>query len=272
MDKEKPSNGENDALKKEQTRILKNLKKKIREAAKRGYSFFNKLIGKGGITEPGNSPLVVPKPDPNPTPETVQRLKELSATLYDRALWIDPDFDPTKPEYTQSGNTSGVWSGNEGRDIERSRASRKGWENRRSRVLDDPDDGAPFTNPQPVPAEPVWEPIFNQIRAYIMRLENEQGFGPPWVQDARERSCSYLLQWFDDLAYEHICNETAEDYAKYLQSKAKELSVIIDNLMLDSDDDDVLVNTGRFLDILNQGPLSADQYDAFTDWMHGGYG
>lgn len=273
MSKEIPSNGHSDFLKQEQSRIIRNLKRKVKDAVTRGYIFLKNVVGKGGVTDASNQPFEMPTPVPNPTQDTVDNLKDLNANLYDHAIWVDPDFDPSLPEYQDGEHPDGIWGGNEGRAVERSRASRKGAETkRRNRALDDPEDSVPHDNPQPPPDEPVWEPIFDTVRAYIARLEHEQGDGAPWVQDVRERCCSYMSEFFENKLYEHYCAETLHQYAAYLQENAKELSSIVDAMLVDSDDPDVMVNAGKFVTILNEGPLSLDQWSNFTDFMHGGYG
>lgn len=268
MEKEKPSNGEIEALKNEQTRLIKNLRKKIKQAAKRGYIFFTNPVENDGQTKAGNSLLEVPKADKNPTPETVKGLRDLSDNLYDHALWIDPHFDTSLPEYQESGNKTGVWSGQEGRAVERSRSSRKGWEKRKGRVLDDPED-VPPDRPQPPPEEPVWEPIFDTIRAYLEMLEQVRGAGPPAAQEARERASRLLVHWFDKIVDEHIANGSAHTYAVYLQSRAEEISRIIDDMIADSQGERISANTSKLMEILNQEPLPADQYEMFQEYMMG---
>lgn len=269
MRKEKPSNGENLTLKEQQTKLRKNLKKKIKEATERGYVFFTDTVGDGGAIKQGTSYLKVPDAEANPTPETIEKLKDINDHLYERAMWFDPDYDPSLPEYQNTNNHTGVWSGNEGRKIERTRASRKGWDKRKGRVLDDPDDYAPHDRFQPPPEEPVWEPIFDTIRAYLERLEQERGAGPPAAQEARERAGRLLTHWFDSLIEEHIANGTVHSYAIYLQSKAKEISAIVDDMLADSDGERIGANTTALVTILNQGPLPSDQYEMLQEYMLG---
>lgn len=269
MRKEKPSNGENLTLKEQQTKLRKNLKKKIKEATERGYVFFTDTVGEGGAIKQGTSYLELPDAEANPTPETIEKLKDISEHLYERAIWFDPHFDPSLPEYEDRPNHTGVWSGIEGRKIERTRASRKGWDKRKNRVLDDPDDSAPDDRYQPPPDEPVWEPIFDTIRAYLLRLEQERGDGPPAAQEARERSAEIASHWFDSLIEEHEVNATVHSYAIYLQSKAKEISMIVDDMIADSESERISGNATKLLNILNEEPLSLNQYEIMQEYMMG---
>lgn len=269
MRKEKPSNGENLTLKEQQTKLRKNLKKKIKEATERGYVFFTDTVGEGGAIKQGTSYLELPHAEANPTPETIEKLKDISEHLYERAIWFDPHFDPSLPEYEDRPNHTGVWSGIEGRKIERTRASRKGWDKRKNRVLDDPDDSAPDDRYQPPPDEPVWEPIFDTIRAYLLRLEQERGAGPPAAQETRERSSEIATHWFDSLVDEHDANGTTHSYAIYLQSKAKEISTIVDDMIADSESERIAGNATKLLNILNEEPLSMIQYESMQEYMMG---
>lgn len=269
MRKEKPSNAENLTLKEQQTNLRKNLKKKIKEATERGYVFFTDTVGEGGAIKQGTSYLELPDAEANPTPETIEKLKDISEHLYERAIWFDPHFDPSLPEYEDRPNHTGVWSGIEGRKIERSRASRKGWDKRKNRVLDDPDDSVPDDRYQPPPDEPVWEPIFDTIRAYLLRLEQERGDGPPAAQEARERSAEIATHWFDSLIEEHEVNGTVHSYAVYLQSKAKEISSIVDDMIADSESERISGNATKLLNILNEEPLSMNQYEMMQEYMMG---
>ena len=277
MRNKRPSTGTNDTYKKQQTKLIKSIKDIMKRGAERGYIFFTKQIP-DDLQIPANAEtLVPPKPVKNPSEITVARLQRIKDTLYDNAIWQDPEYDPVHPDYIKGSenyehpaHSSGLFTGNQGRAIERSRVSKKGWKKRRKQRAFD-DDFEPPYNPQPATPEPVWYPIFDTVTGYLNSLEQIRGSGPPSAQQQRDRAAAYLTEWFNSQIEEHTLSEDEHLYAKHLQENAMVISQCVDDMLVDSSGERFSMNTSEILRILNGGPISPAVGEQFEDYMNGVY-
>lgn len=277
MRKKKPSTGKNTpTLQKQQSKLIKSIKDIVKRGQARGFMFFNDKVSDSLQIDADMEPLTIPKPVKNPTKVAIARLERIKNELYDNAIWIDPYYSPSNPEYQKGSDnyshpahSSGIFTGKEGRAIERSRSSKKGWAKRKGQ-LDNDDFQTPF-NPEPPTRVPVWFPIFDQIDEYLTRLETIRGSGAPTVQEERERHGHNLRSFFRRKLDEVEVDESEHLYANHLQSNASRISGCVDDMLSDSQGARFDTNVTLMISIINQSPLSGDQSDQLEDYLHGVY-
>lgn len=247
MKNKKPSTRQNSTYSKEQSKHLKRIRSFIKSAEERGYRFYDQKIPKSMNMKAGFDEYQIPKTVKNPTAVTVNRLEKITKEyLYDRALWIDPE-------------TGLVYSGKEGRHIERSRAAQKAAETRRKNTIPPPDVNLNLQ-------------ILDDIRNQLDMLQSLTR-GEPSLTEYKSLMGGYLVGMFDDIVeYEESSGDLYE-YASYLESRADEILSILDNIMNTSDRAQTDINITALMSIINRGALSPSQVDSITDFTESmGYG
>lgn len=276
MRKKKPSTGtNNNTYQKQQSKLLKSIKDIVKRGLTRGFLFFNNPVPENLQIDAEMTELVIPKSVKNPTEVTVRKLQRIKETLYDNAIWIDPEYSPDNPEYQKGtenyshpSHATGIFSGTEGRAIERSRSSRKGWAKRRNQL--DDTEWTPPHNPEPPSHEPVWYPVFDTIEEYLSRLESIRGAGTEATQAERETHGHRLLWYFHKQLEIVMVDEVEHLYAKWLDSNAAIISSCVDDMLADSRGDRFDTNVNQMLVIINwDKPLSPEDSETLEDYMHG---
>lgn len=248
MKKKESSTGNNNTYQKEQARHLKRIRQFIKDAEKRGYRFYDKKIPKDTAKiKVGADEFTIPKTVKNPTAVTVKRLEKITKEyLYKRALWIDPD-------------TGDVMSSADRRKYERSMAAKKAAETRKRNKNARPPD-----RPQPPPKRQPYYYVLERIRGYIEEVQScTTGWGR--MDNFKQVRGRYLSNYYED----HL--EAAElagrlyEFSEHLKDHAEEFANVVESVKRDSSESSVEADVGLLLNIIHEGPLTANEWAAYSE-------
>lgn len=187
----KKSRNKQTPLQKEYNKTWQNLERRVESALKRGYSW--------------EKPLLTEKPK-KITQKSLQALKNKNKIFYEKARYKDPI-------------TGKETSGKRGREIERSRAGKKGAETRKKNK----------TPPPPPPPPPVSDAVLKGLLEYLNSFVPDNSLHNPSALEQEDRVNHFyffLTDAINDIGYEEL--------AQRLEQNAETIWGLVDKYIFSS--------------------------------------
>lgn len=259
----------NDTYVIQQRKLRASIKDIITRGKERGFYFYTQEPTKKLHVRVGASERDVPKAVKNPGPATISRLQKIKDNLYKYALWIDPeystdhpDYQPGTENYEHPAHSKGIFSGLEGREIERSRAAKKGAQTRATNKKKIEQTKRPPNAVQPPPKQqPYWADIAS-VRASLTLLANHTESWPA-MEEAKRRAGRGMLRLLDDKLAQHKKDNTLFEYSVHLQNNADIISKAIDAILPDSNFTHVENQCSAVRKMINEGELTQQESEYY---------